>query len=137
MPTLPSSCPVVDVPAVHPSEAKEHFARLLALETDCWDVHASLDARPLPFVLLDVRSPELFRQGHIAGALNLPHRQISPRTVEELPAGKLLVVYCAGPHCNGADRAALKLAALGRPVKKMIGGVTGWRDEGFSLVQAP
>jgi rhodanese-related sulfurtransferase len=55
--------------------------------------------------------------------------------VAELPEGKLLVVYCAGPHCNGADRAAAKLAALGRPVKKMIGGVTGWRDEGFPLVE--
>jgi hypothetical protein len=26
------------------------------------------------------------------------------------------------------------LAKLGRPVKKMIGGITGWSDEGFSLV---
>ena len=41
-------------------------------------------------------------------------------------------MYCAGPHCNGADRAAVRLARLGRPVKKMIGGVTGWLDEGFA-----
>ncbi|SPX55524.1 Rhodanese-related sulfurtransferase [Klebsiella pneumoniae] len=27
------------------------------------------------------------------------------------------MVYCAGPHCNGADVAALKLAELGLPVK--------------------
>jgi rhodanese-related sulfurtransferase len=40
------------------------------------------------------------------------------------------VVYCAGPHCNGADVAALKLAELGRPVKMMLGGLTGWQDEG-------
>jgi rhodanese-related sulfurtransferase len=45
----------------------------------------------------------------------------------------LFVVYCAGPHCNGADRAALKLALLGRPVKLMLGGVTGWVDEGFEF----
>jgi rhodanese-related sulfurtransferase len=45
----------------------------------------------------------------------------------------LFVVYCAGPHCNGADRAARSLARLGRPVKKMIGGITGWLDEGFAL----
>jgi len=37
---------------------------------------------------------------------------------------------CAGPRCNRADKAALKLASLGRPVKKMIGGVTGWLDDG-------
>jgi hypothetical protein len=36
--------------------------------------------------------------------------------------------------CNGADRAAIRLARLGRPVKKMIGRVTGWLDEGYDLV---
>jgi rhodanese-related sulfurtransferase len=45
----------------------------------------------------------------------------------------VFVVYCAGPHCNGANKAAVKLAALGYPVKEMIGGVTGWLDEGFEL----
>jgi rhodanese-related sulfurtransferase len=45
----------------------------------------------------------------------------------------LFVVYCAGPHCNGAARAAVRLAALGRPVKLMAGGITGWLDEGFPL----
>ena len=45
----------------------------------------------------------------------------------------LFVVYCAGPHCNGSTRAALRIAQLGRPVKEMIGGITGWRDEGFAL----
>lgn len=52
------------------------------------------------------------------------------------PADMLLVVYCAGPHCNGADRAAMAIARLGRPVKKMIGGITGWIDEGFELERA-
>ncbi|KJF77052.1 rhodanese, partial [Klebsiella aerogenes] len=45
----------------------------------------------------------------------------------------MFVVYCAGPHCNGADIAALKLAQLGRPVKMMLGGLTGWADEGFAF----
>ncbi|MOA59100.1 hypothetical protein D3C78_1836380 [compost metagenome] len=49
------------------------------------------------------------------------------------PKSSLFVVYCAGPHCNGANKAAVKLAALGYPVKEMIGGVTGWLDEGFAL----
>ncbi|HFK3894083.1 TPA: rhodanese-like domain-containing protein, partial [Klebsiella pneumoniae] len=49
------------------------------------------------------------------------------------PADTLFVVYCAGPHCNGADVAALKLAELGRPVKMMLGGLTGWEDEGYAF----
>ena len=52
------------------------------------------------------------------------------------PEGTLFVVYCAGPHCNGADRAALKLSRLGLPVKIMIGGITGWEDEQFAFASA-
>ena len=44
-----------------------------------------------------------------------------------------IAVYCAGPHCNGADRAAVHLAGLGRAVKVMIGGMTGWADEGLDV----
>ncbi len=58
MPTLPSRSPVTDVPALGPAETQQHFARLLELETDCWDVHASLEGGAPGFVLLDVRSPE-------------------------------------------------------------------------------
>jgi rhodanese-related sulfurtransferase len=54
----------------------------------------------------------------------------------EWPAETLFVVYCAGPHCNGTDKAALRLAKLGRSVKVMIGGMTGWADEGFALAMA-
>jgi rhodanese-related sulfurtransferase len=38
------------------------------------------------------------------------------------------------PHCNGADRAAVRLSRLGRFVKKMIGGIQGWKDEGYEVV---
>jgi rhodanese-related sulfurtransferase len=43
-------------------------------------------------------------------------------------------VYCAGPHCNATEKAAIRLARPGWPVKKMIGRVTGWLDEGFELI---
>lgn len=126
--------PVTAVPAADSARAEEHFAGLLEFEADCWDTHEALGRTDPGFVLLDVRSPELFAAGHIDGALNLPHRKIGERALAGYPAGTLFVVYCAGPHCNGADKAALRLARLGRPVKKMIGGVTGWLDEGFALV---
>ena len=131
MPQFPD--PVTGIPAGSPTATLEHFRSLLAFETDCWDVHAGLQ-RPDPgFLLLDVRSPEAYRAGHVPGAINLPHGRIVARTLDALPPTDLYVVYCAGPHCNGADRAAVRLAELGRPVKKMIGGITGWLDEGFEL----
>ena len=66
------------------------------------------------------------------GAINIPHRDMMATRMAEYSKDKLFVVYCAGPHCNGANKAALRLAQLGLLVK-MIGGVTGWIDEGFTL----
>lgn len=85
------------------------------------------------FILLDVRSAKLFAQGHVPCAVDVPHATITADRMSEYPADTLFIVYCAGPHCNGANKAALRLAKLGRPVKEMIGGITGWRDEGFEL----
>lgn len=133
MPTIPSRCPVTDVRAAAPAVALTYFERLFEFETDCWDVHASIDSSAPTFVLLDVRSPDHFKNGHVAGAINLPHARIAERSLAEYPAETLFVVYCSGPHCNGADRAAVRLARLGRPVKKMIGGIEGWKAEGFPL----
>lgn len=118
-----------------PSDATAaHFESLLQFETDCWDVHASLANGDPGFVLLDIRPPAMFAAGHVAGAINLPHGKINERNLAAHPAGTRFVVYCNGPHCNGADKGALRLARLGRPVKKMIGGVEGWKDEGYTLV---
>lgn len=127
--------PVTAVPAADPVRAVAHFAAKLAFETDCDDVHTAMQGRDPGFVLLDVRGPNAFARGHVPGAVNLPHRTIGDETLTSWPAGTLFVVYCAGPHCNGADKAAAKLAALGRPVKIMIGGLAGWRDEGFDLAE--
>ncbi|MEZ5408165.1 MAG: rhodanese-like domain-containing protein [Acidimicrobiales bacterium] len=132
--TTVTASAVMAVAPAPPAEAARHFAALLAYETDCWDVHDALAHGPADFVVLDVRSDEAFAAGHVEGAVSLPHRLIDEATLARFGADTRYVVYCAGPHCNGADRAALRLAGLGRPVKKMIGGVTGWLDEGFSLV---
>lgn len=124
---------VSEIPAASSADALAHFERLLALETDCWDVHEALASGDPDFVLLDVRSPEEFAAGHISGAVNLPHRRITEKNLAAYPADTLFVVYCDGSHCNGADKGAVRLARLGRPVKKMIGGVAGWKEEGFSF----
>ncbi|MDB5440113.1 MAG: transcriptional regulator, AraC family [Caulobacteraceae bacterium] len=130
-PARPSA--VAAIPAASPQEALDHFGRQFAFETDCWDVHDAFSRGVVDFVLLDVRSRALFDQGHIAGAVSLPHGKIIASALEVWPRDTLFVTYCAGPHCNGAARGAVRLARLGRQVKIMTGGVTGWLDEGFEL----
>ena len=116
-----------------PSElARQHFAEEFSFETDCSDVRDAL-ARGADFVLIDVRSPALYATGHVPGAISLPHGKITAHRMSQWPEETVFVTYCAGPHCNGAARGALRLAQLGRPVKLMAGGISGWMDEGFDL----
>src|SRR5258708_1458144 len=124
---------VTQIPAATPEQAAAHFEAQFTFETDCWDTHDALSNGAPGFILLDVRSPALFAKSHIPGAVNLPHAKIIASKMSEYPKSTLFVTYCSGPHCNGASRAALRIARLGFGVKLMAGGVTGWMDEGFEL----
>ena len=128
--------PVAEIPAADPLEAARHYAGRLAFETDCWDVHESLRTGAVDFVLIDVRGPRLYERSHVPGALNLPHGKITVSRMEAWPADTLFVVYCAGPHCNGTDRAALRLdvvahqLAFGIPhvAADLVGVRVAWAD---------
>jgi rhodanese-related sulfurtransferase len=124
---------VTAVPPAISERAVEHFESALQFETDCWDVHDAMSNGKPDFVLFDVRSHALYEKGHVPGAVSMPHGKIVAGTLREYAPDTIFVVYCAGPHCNGAHRGAIRLARLGRPVKLMIGGITGWLDEGFTL----
>jgi rhodanese-related sulfurtransferase len=110
--------------------AVAHFAGKLQFETDPSDVHADLEdgAR---FVLIDSRGDVAWRQARITGAVHLPTAQIAARAGAEIPADMPVVVYCWGPGCNGATRAALEFASLGYQVREMIGGFEYWAREGY------
>ncbi len=124
---------VTQVPAAPPTDALAHFEAIMAFETDCWDTHESLKADNPDFVVLDVRSPAMYEKSHVPGAINLPHGKIIRSKMSAWNEDTVFVVYCAGPHCNGAAKAAIRLAGLGRPVKLLAGGMTGWADEGFAF----
>jgi rhodanese-related sulfurtransferase len=127
-----SANPVTSVPAADPAAAAAHFAARLQFETDPDDVASALAAGGEPgFVILDARGAEAFAAAHLPGALNLP-RPLRREDVDALPKG-LIVVYCWGPGCNGATKAASRIAALGRPVKEMIGGFEYWVREGHPV----
>jgi rhodanese-related sulfurtransferase len=127
------SSTVSAVPAAASPKTLAHFESLFEFETDCYDVHDAMSSGKADFVLLDVRSPDVYEKGHVRGAINLPHGKIIESKLSQFGPDTLFVTYCAGPHCNGAFRGAIRLAKLGRPVKVMIGGATGWIDDGYSL----
>ncbi|RRV10575.1 rhodanese-like domain-containing protein [Pseudomonas sp. v388] len=124
---------ISQTPAAPSSEAYAHFSSRLRFETDCSDVFHSQQTGVVDYVLVDVRGPDAFAASHVPGAINLPTKLITAERLAKFSSDTLFVVYCAGPHCNGVHRAAVRLAHLGYAVKEMLGGVTGWLDEGLTL----
>jgi rhodanese-related sulfurtransferase len=88
-------------------------------------------AQPEPPLLLDVRTPEEFRAGHIPGAINVPHEQVAGRTAE-LTAPNGVAVYCMkGPRARVAEQALLASGATG--VVQLEGGFSAWQAAGLPV----
>lgn len=119
---------VFNYPAAQSEQAFTFFSKKLGYETDCSDVYADIKIGNSQFVLLDVRSAEAYKKSHAITALNFPHSEMNEASLARFAKDTLFVVYCWGPGCNGATKAAMKLATLGFSVKEMIGGIQYWED---------
>jgi rhodanese-related sulfurtransferase len=123
--------PVSNIAAADSETARSHFNNRLQFETDPDDVATAVASGATDFVLLDARSSEAYRAGHLPGAHNLSR----PYSLDDLAqlGDRLFVVYCWGPGCNGAVRAAREIATIGLPVKEMMGGFEYWVREGHPI----
>ena len=78
-------------------------------------------------VLLDVRTPDEYRQGHIPGSRNVPLQSID-RVSDGIPDRETpLYVYCR----SGArsSQAVSLLQQMGYSKAKNIGGITAWKGK--------
>jgi rhodanese-related sulfurtransferase len=87
------------------------------------ELHEMLQAGKRPF-LLDVRQPDEFRAGHIAGAKLIPLGELSGR-IQEVPVGREIVCICASGHRSVP--AVHKLAAAGYSASSMKNGMLAWQ----------
>jgi rhodanese-related sulfurtransferase len=75
-------------------------------------------------LVIDVRQPEEFRQGHISGAKLIPLNELHKR-MDELPKGREIVCVCAsGSRSSSAAKILMK---EGYTVFDMSGGMIAWR----------
>jgi rhodanese-related sulfurtransferase len=107
----------------------KHYENKLAFEIDSWDLKAALELGE-GVVVVDARSPEAYQKEHIPGALNIPHRKMTPETTKQLSRSALVVCYCDGIGCNASTKGALNLTKLGFRVKELIGGMDWWKRDG-------
>jgi len=111
------------------TDAISYFTAKLTHETDASDAYAAQRAGE-SLVIVDVRSDDAWRQGHIVGAVHMPYRDIAARAPQELDPAVPVVVYCWSPGCNAGAKGAVEFAKLGYQVREMIGGYEYWVREG-------
>ena len=119
---------VMSHPAADFASANSYFINKLGFETDCSDVYHDIKSGDSSFVLVDVRAPEAYRKSHAITAINIPSADITGEQLAKYAKNTLFVVYCWGPGCNGATKAAINISGLGFAVKEMLGGIHYWED---------
>jgi hydroxyacylglutathione hydrolase len=81
-------------------------------------------------LIVDVRAPEEWDEGHIPGALNLPLVSLQSR-LTELPRGREIAV-----HCEGGGRSAIAASILqksGFSASNVAGGYSEWESSGHPV----
>ena len=83
------------------------------------------------YIILDVRTPEEFRERHIPNAINIANETIGTEEIQELPdKNQLILVYCRSG--NRSKQASGKLAELGYINIVEIGGMNDWTGDTVS-----
>jgi rhodanese-related sulfurtransferase len=87
------------------------------------ELHEKMKNGIRPF-LLDVRQPEEFHLGHIAGAKLIPLGELD-RRIKEVPQDREIVCICASGHRSVP--AVHKLKAAGYTASSMKNGMIAWQ----------
>jgi rhodanese-related sulfurtransferase len=89
-----------------------------------------LDDPPANVLILDVRTPGEYAEGHVPGAKNIPYDQVGSRMSElDLTPDRPVVVYCKSG--KRAAKAAHTLVEAGQEnVLHLTGDMDGWKDAG-------
>ena len=118
--------------------AEKYFQDELEFTSNPYGVKMALEGKKGKMKIIDVRSRDAFAKGHIPGAINIPYEEIDQmKPTENLDLMPIKdghnYVYCYENLCNLSQKACLKLASLGYPVKEMKGGFTGWTDHKYPV----
>ena len=80
--------------------------------------------------LLDVREPDEWQAGHIAGAQHIPLGELRGR-LAEVPKDRTILAVCRSG--SRSDAAMRGLRTLGYVAENLEGGVTAWKRAGLPL----
>jgi rhodanese-related sulfurtransferase len=106
---------------------------LILSAEQAWEFHLTREA-----LFVDARSPQLYAEGHIAGALNVPWQDVDrylDSFFKKVTDPKAIVIaYCDGESCSLSEDLALELRDMGYSnVKVILNGMTVWKTRGYPI----
>ncbi len=88
-------------------------------------------------LVIDVRSEAEFREGHIPGAVNIPHDQIATRIASTgIRPDQAFVLYCRSGRRVGIARQALEQAGYVHS-RALEGSFEAWQKAGLAIEKSP
>ena len=90
-------------------------------------------AREPDLVVVDVREPAEWADGHVAGARHVPMRQVAAR-IAEIPRDRRVAITCAG-GTRSSLVGSLLLARGFTDLLNVWGGMTGWTQAGLPVTR--
>ena len=92
------------------------------------EIAKSIFEVPGDYIILDVRRPDEFAEGHIPGAINYANEDIIDKEPEVLPdKNQTIYVYCRSG--NRSKQASEKLANMGYKNIIEFGGIIDWTGD--------
>jgi len=90
-------------------------------------------------IFLDARPEELYAEGHIEGARNLPAEAVDKlfaKTMADIPRDAMIITYCDGEGCSLSEDLAKELLFRGyENVHVLINGWTRWIEAGLPVAR--
>lgn len=103
------------------------------------DEFAALIASKPGALLLDVRTPEEWEEGHLEGAAHADYwgdEAAFESAMNAIPRDRPVLVYCAGGGRSGLTAKAL-IEAGHQEVYNLEDGISGWEGQGLPVVTGP
>lgn len=82
-------------------------------------------------LLIDVREPDEWAAGHVAGAKHIPLGQL-PSRLAEVPRDREVLLFCRSGNRSGTATALLREQGYDRAMN-VEGGITAWQRAGFPV----
>lgn len=88
------------------------------------------------YILVDVRSRDMYDEKHIPGALSVPVEEIG-QYASRLNKDQMIVTYCGGFQCPASTLGSKEFMKLGfKDVWDYKGGIEEWEKKGLTVERA-